>query len=205
MRSLLSGPLCGKALILVLCWLTTALTFGCGSEQKLEDKSALSQDAKLFVRSPALYRGGVALELVPRRYSCRKRSLWLPLRWSRPPQGTGEIVVALSVSELTSTDGAIRSRLVDEWAVGGLIPSRRSLAVGRLPKRAFLVRRELASTAPPCPPRSTKSSILISVYAMPARGFIQQGGILTTRRIEILSEKALAVGSVGVRYGSRDG
>jgi phosphatidylethanolamine-binding protein (PEBP) family uncharacterized protein len=171
----------GCALVLVL------VLAGCGNSDGPEGKA-------LLVESPVLTKGVV----VPARYRCSDKSIWLPLAWSRVPNATSEIVLSITVSRLKHKQGAVRSTLVDEWVVGGLDHHRRKLSVGDLPNGAFIKRH---SVAPACPQDTQESALVFSVYAMPSGHRLKPFEAIGVSTLETLADSALSSGSMIALYG----
>lgn len=157
-----------------------------------------SRASRLSVDSSALSEGnGQGLE-IPLRYRCKEDWIWFPLEWSVVPEGTKEILLAITVTKIARREGAISSSLVTQWILGGLIPSTRSLRVGPLPSGAFITGHY--KSAPNCPPRAKTSAITFTVYAMPTAHELQSFEAIGLATVEALNASSLASGSLLTLY-----
>jgi phosphatidylethanolamine-binding protein (PEBP) family uncharacterized protein len=108
----------------------------------------------IVVTTTARGPGGV----IDRRYTCRGGDQSLPVRWSRVPRGTKEIVVfVVTVGHRPTTLN---------WAVAGLRPSLGGIGAGRLPARSVVGRNSFGRAAYSVCPRTSAVPVVISIVVV---------------------------------------
>lgn len=156
----------------------------------------------LSVKSPALTADGLGEMKIPNRFQCRENAIWLPLRWSKIPGNTSEVVVVISVSRIKRKQGSVTTAHETEWVVGGLGPDQRMLKVGAVPKGAFMKGHEVG--IPDCPSRLHESGMVFAVYALPRPGFHPtRTERISSATVALISESAVASGLTATLYGSQ--
>ena len=165
-----------------------SLLLGCGGNP-LEGVKEPQRPA-LTVESSAVESG----RWIPSQYRCVDETVWLPLEWSKVPQGTQEIIVVRSVSRFQQSKGG-KPAVIGVEVLAGMNPRQRGLRIGEKPIGSYVKRH--ASQF--CPSRARVSGIVFVVYAMPFRQNLQSS------KLRQLEASALAAGSLNVLYGGRRG
>jgi Raf kinase inhibitor-like YbhB/YbcL family protein len=117
--------------------------------------------------SPAFGNG----EPIPERYSCEGENVPPPLRWSRPPEGTRELALAVQ-------DPDAPSGVFVHWLVVGIPVTTTSLDPGGLPPEATVLEGSSrnATYIGPCPPDGDdEHRYFFQVYALTDRPRLPEG------------------------------
>jgi len=147
---------------------------GCGSSGA-ESQSAQSANASkkgpkgvIKVVSPAFEKGGA----IPAHYTCDGADTSPPLRWTKAPEGTAELVL-LIVDQ--SGHGPGGEEII--WSVAGLQPQLTSIAPGKLPAGAVVGRNGRGHTHYSVCPRkgSGVQQYAVFVGAMPHHLSLHRG------------------------------
>jgi phosphatidylethanolamine-binding protein (PEBP) family uncharacterized protein len=106
---------------------------------------------------------------IPRRYTCDGTDTSLPVRWSKVPRGTAELVLFLASLRPTPT--------FFNWAVAGLGPASRGISAGVLPPGAVVGRNGFGRVAYSiCPPKGTvEEHYVLRLEALPRRLAVRPG------------------------------
>lgn len=178
--------LCRAAICLLLFALTLA---GCSDAEEPSKR-----ELRVAVPIPD---GGL---LIPKRYECKERAVWLPIEWSRVPGDTAELILVMSISEMERGGRAVNSSLAGHVVIARLDPSLRRLRVGDLPDGAILKtdRPDLI-----CPPSSNEYGLAFTVYALPEEFHFKRRQAVDLALIETLEESSTASGYALALYGGR--
>ncbi len=145
-----------------------------GSDTSSTRSAPINPLRKIALESPAIVGGG---EAIPARYTCDGTDTSLPLTWSSAPLGTKEqLLLILSLAPVPTSGGAVRQRLVVQWAVAGLSPTLRQLAPGSLPRGAIRGRNAQGqSSYSICPPKGARRDYALMLFASPRKLALHRG------------------------------
>jgi hypothetical protein len=173
--------------------IVTLLVAGCSSSG---NGNSADEQAKprIVVSSPAVQQRG----RVPERFHCREDEVWLPLKWTRVPVGTVELILVSSISRFEEQLGRPKAHLQSVNLLGGLSSRLRQLKPGADPDRSY---RKTHFTDL-CPSRSKITGMVFVIYAMGQQQYrLRQIQELELTDLEGLEASALASGSLRVLYG----
>jgi Raf kinase inhibitor-like YbhB/YbcL family protein len=134
---------------------TTASTFAPATSEAAAINT-VPTTAGFFVLSSAAFSPGGTL---PTPYTCDGAGNPPPLTWSDIPNGTVELVLALSDPD---AGGYVH------WMVAGIPPTAVGMASGKLPPGAVVLANSKGTHAytPPCPPKGETHSYEFTLYAL---------------------------------------
>jgi Raf kinase inhibitor-like YbhB/YbcL family protein len=140
--------------------------------------------------SPAFRAGGA----IPAQYTCDGSDISLPLRWSRVPPGTRELLLVMRDPDATTGNFI-------HWAVAGIAAASGSLQAGRSPAGTVEGRNSFGSVGyrGPCPPPGGRPHhYVLTLSAFAARSDLTAG--FNPDRVRI---GALAFGTLIGTYARR--
>jgi Raf kinase inhibitor-like YbhB/YbcL family protein len=123
--------------------------------------------ASIVVRSPAFGSG----QAIPRVYTCSGRGISPPLRWSRAPDGTRELV--LLIRDIDAPGGYFV-----HWAVAGIPPATDSVTTGHVPHGGVQGVNSAGRVGytPPCPPHGDRPHrYMTTILALGRRTGLRRG------------------------------
>jgi phosphatidylethanolamine-binding protein (PEBP) family uncharacterized protein len=131
---------------------------------------------------------------MPARYTCDGAGLSPPLQWTNVPNGTAELFL-LAIDLSGGRADAI------QWAVGGLSPSLRGIAAGRVPSGAVIGRNSAGKTGWDgiCGARGRTHHVAFLLYAL-SRKLGLKSGFNPARIRAGLSSATLARGLTVATY-----
>jgi Raf kinase inhibitor-like YbhB/YbcL family protein len=115
----------------------------------------------MTISSSAFSEGGT----IPSPYTCDGQDISPPFSWSRVPAKTAELFLFVLDETSNGPEGGIR------WVVGGIDPSARGVAAGKVP-RGGVVGRNSSGTVDYggiCPPKGKTHLITAVLYALRKR------------------------------------
>lgn len=144
-----------------LCLVALALS-SCGgkssSNSAAVEKTTARSSAKLDLDSPALGPDG---EISP-RVSCGAGTIWLPLKWGRPPSGTEELVLYFGRLREAGEDSP-KGGVSFAAMITGISPELRGMAANTFPAGSEY--RYFVSIEN-CPPAREGQRFLVELFAL---------------------------------------
>jgi phosphatidylethanolamine-binding protein (PEBP) family uncharacterized protein len=150
--------------VLSVSMLAVALA-GCGSSGSSGPSAA---EPAIPFGSPALGAGRV----IPARYKCDNRNVWLPLAWGSLPAHTRELALYIVRfgSPKVAKGGKVNAEIKATAVVVGLKPTLRRLPLGKYPRGVLVgVHSPNNPQASICPPKGAKQNLLFRIYALPRK------------------------------------
>jgi hypothetical protein len=154
-----------RCLSMMSALLLVAVAAGCGSSTSGSGSAEPPPRAPAIVfRSPVLKAG-----VIPTRYKCDGRRIWLPLSWGALPAGTKELVVYVArfgPPKIAAGSAPTAAILAQELIVG-LNPTLHGLTVGKLPHGALIgAYEEGVKSESICPKRGAGQGLIFDLYAL---------------------------------------
>lgn len=115
--------------------------------------------------SPAL----AGTRVIPARFKCDNRYVWLPLEWGEPPAKTQELAMYIvRFGSPKAVNGKVTAPIKATAVVVGIKPSLRKLSLGKYPPGVLVgVRAPNNAAASICPPKGYRQNLLFRIYALP--------------------------------------
>ena len=144
-----------------------------------------------------------AARLIPSRYKCSNRQVWVPLRWGALPPGTKELalyMVRFGAPKVVA-GGKVKAEVKAEELVLGLHPSLHSLKPGKYPHGALVaVHARRGEALSVCPHKGVSENLLFRVYAIARKLHIAKSSKVNP--LQQLTSGAIEAGTFIVRYRS---
>ena len=189
-----------RAVLLLLIFV--CLLSGCSDSEGVTSSSqgqsttSSKENGKLIVRSPVVK----SREVIPRRYSCQEKEVWLPLEIAGVPSQAVELILVASRSGFHRDKGEKRAQLISLNLLGSISPDLKYLEVGAQPAGSFWKKHYKGF----CPDASEVgiSGFVFVVYAMRNRlaEKLKKIVYLYPSEVDELERSAIASGSLAVLY-----
>jgi phosphatidylethanolamine-binding protein (PEBP) family uncharacterized protein len=168
---------------------------GCGGSAP---SSPAVNEAAFPFGSPALVAG----RLIPARYKCDVKNVWLPLRWGSLPPRTQELALYIIrfANPKLAKGGTAKAEILATAVVVGITPKLRGLSPGKYPPGALVgVHEPNNAQASICPPKGVTENLLFRLYAMPRKLGLRKGSG-GANLVEKLRSEALGAGAFIASY-----
>jgi hypothetical protein len=139
--------------------------------------------------------------VIPARYKCSDKNIWLPLKWGALPERTQELalyIVRFSSPKVTS-GGQVKAEIKSEALILGLDPTLRELRRGRYPHGSLLaIRARPGESRSLCPQRGVAENLLFRIYALGRKLHLNKSSKVNPL-VEVIHE-AIGAGTIIARY-----
>jgi hypothetical protein len=144
------------------------------------------------VSSSAFERNGA----IPAQYTCAGAGISPPLSWEKVPKGAVELVLFVIDDSSNGASGGIR------WIVGGIEPSSKSVAAGKVPAGGIVGTNTAgkATYSPICPAPGKSDTIEFVMYALSKKIALSPGFQPSQAEADYGRHK-LTIGESAVTYG----
>ncbi len=160
-----------RKIILSICALCVLSTNGCADDSKKETEIKEAEMAALELNCDAFKHG----ETIPSKYTCDGDDISPKLTWSRPPEGTKELV-------LICDDPDALGRTWDHWIIYGISPDSTGFAEGAassLEKGRLGIHGKNSwsnkAYGGPCPPKGPAHRYFFKLYALDTKISLRPG------------------------------
>jgi phosphatidylethanolamine-binding protein (PEBP) family uncharacterized protein len=139
-------------------------------------------------------------ELIPAEYTCAGKGISPALSWEKVPKGAAELFL------FVIDDSSSGSNAGQRWIVGGIDPSTKGFAAGKLPPGAIVGTNTAGKAiySPICPAKGHTDTIEFVMYALKKKIKLSPGFQPDTAESEYGSAK-LAIGEAAITYGMATG
>jgi hypothetical protein len=159
--------------------------------------NATTKGPSIRFGSPAV----TAAKVIPPRYKCDNRTIWLPLKWGTLPARTQELalyIVRFGVPKVAS-GGQVKAEIKAEALVLGLHSTLHRLKRGKLPPGA-LIAIHAANGEPQsvCPRKGVAENLLFRIYALNRKLHITKSSKVNP--LQEVTREAIGSGTFIARY-----
>jgi phosphatidylethanolamine-binding protein (PEBP) family uncharacterized protein len=115
--------------------------------------------------SPAL----AGSRVIPARFKCNNRDVWLPLQWGELPANTQELAMYIArFGSIKQVEGKVTAEVKASAVIVGIKPSLRKLSLGKYPPGVLVgIHAPNNANASICPPKGTRQNLMFRIYALP--------------------------------------
>lgn len=144
-----------------------------------------------------------AARIIPSRYKCNNREVWVPLKWGALPPGTKELalyIVRFGAPKVVA-GGKVKAEVKAEELVLGLHASLHELKPGKYPHGALIaVHAQPGEPLSVCPPKRKPENLLFRIYALGRKLHIAKSAKVNP--LQEVTNAATEAGTFIVRYRS---
>ena len=152
-----------------------------------------SRQNTVKLSSPAFREGSA----IPARYTCDGANVSPPLRWSKIPTGTVELVLFVVALKGTISSG----HEVIAWAVAGLRPTLKGISAGTLPNGAVVGRNSFGNTGyTVCPAKGSSTEHYLVVMYTLQHSLSAKPGFDANALSKLAAQEAVDEGLTGFSY-----
>jgi hypothetical protein len=127
--------------------------------------TATAEGPSIPFGSPAL----TAARVIPARYKCNNRAVWVPLKWGTLPEHTKELALYIVRfgSPKVAQGGAVKAEVKAEALVLGLHSTLHELKRGKYPHGALIaIHAHPGEALSICPRKGVVENLLFRIYAL---------------------------------------